>query len=642
MKDYKNIYNQDFIDDTRAVQDLSSEKNQKILLERLSYLSDLLDKKNYNLVLLYGTLLGFIRENNFIEGDNDIDVGIILKSNNISEFDNLVNYLENNDCEITKNYSGSNGHYHLKIIDRVIDLWLVWIDNDKLFISDSIYGELNKESLFPLKKLKIKEHCYNIPNKSENLFKLWYKGDWRIKMSTNPILKPNPFLKRVIDSRQKEKDLLWQLSDLFNKSNITFWLGFGTLLGAVRENNFIIHDPIDIDLELHYKDYWKVREILKNTEWKYKYVWARELAIYKNPEDLPLHIDLFFTEQSRTKVYLYMYRPNNKDGGKWTKEWRYVTPKKYYFPLKTIKFLDRDFKVPNNFEGYLTHHYGNWKIPREGYTTYDSTNNKDDYDIMDRVTAIIPSFLRDESLNQLVKSIRQYYPTLKVLIGYQGDKCEIKDDYIKVIYLPFDCGLASSRNELVKKVDTDFTLLLDDDFIFNKQTDLELFLKVFDYDEKIGIVGGRLNEKTVIKSYEKYLIFANNITSSIKWETLYQKKLVDYHKINGLEFGIVDIIFNFFIAKTEVLKKYKWDNKHKVHSEHLDFFINLKLNSDIKVAFVPNVNIVHQPLSNKNFSNYRKRMYYDLITKKYGYKYGHTIGENTVIDYESNKKFRLL
>ena len=112
--------------------------------------------------------------------------------------------------------------------------------------------------------------------------------------------------------------------------------------------------------------------------------------------------------------------------------------------------------------------------------------------------------------------------------------------------------------------------------------------------------------------------------------------------IDYKNFGIVDIIFNFFIAKTEVLKKYKWDNKHKVHSEHLDFFINLKLNSDIKVAFVPNVNIVHQPLSNKNFSNYRKRMYYDLITKKYGYKYGHTIGENTVIDYESNKKFRLL
>lgn len=639
MIDNKNIYNKDFIDDTRALQDLTSDKNKEILLERIDYLSNLLQKKDYDLILIYGTLLGAIRNNDFIAGDNDIDIGIILKTNNIVEFENLMLYLNQYDCKITKKYTGSTGHYHIKIIDRVMDVWLIWEENRKLFISDSILGDLDIDNLFPLKTLKIKKYDFKIPNKTENLFKFWYGDNWKIPdKNKSPILKPNSFLKRIIDKRQKEKDLLWELSELFNKNNITFWLEFGTLLGAVRENNFIIHDPIDIDLGLYYKDYWKIRKILENTEWKYKYIWARELAIYKNKEELPLHIDLFFIEKSEKDVYLYMYRPNNRDGGKWTKEWRYITPKKLYFPLNTIKFLDKEFKVPSKPEKYLEHHYGTWQVPRKGYTTYDSTIHKDNYNMIDRVTAIVPSFLRDDCLKKLITSIRQYYPTLKTIIGYQGKKIDVDDKYTKIIYLPKDCGLSFSRNKLVEKVNTEFTLLLDDDFIFCEATYIEKMLEVFIANEDIGIVGGRLKEKDMIKSYEKYFIFANDIISSIKWDLLYQNKVIEYNKINYTDFGLVDIIFNFFIAKTEILKKYSWDNRHKIHSEHLDFFINLKLNSDIKVAFVPDIYVIHSPNSNKEFSNYRKRMFYDLIYKKYGYKYGHTIGESGVVVYEKNKK----
>ena len=53
----------------------------------------------------------------------------------------------------------------------------------------------------------------------------------------------------------KQKELLLELKNLLDKNNITFWLMTGTLLGAIRENDFLAHDPNDIDIGLHINDY---------------------------------------------------------------------------------------------------------------------------------------------------------------------------------------------------------------------------------------------------------------------------------------------------------------------------------------------------------------------------------------------------
>lgn len=189
--DIKNIYNKLYIDDTRAAQDLSSDVNVDILLHRMNYLQEILNAKEYDLVLLYGTLLGFMRDNGFITGDNDVDVGIVLKESNIKEIKRLFKYLETKNCFITKSYD-NDGQYHLKIIDRVVDLWLIWLKNDELFISNSIFGEFNKSVLLPLKEIGIKDYQFKIPNNYQKLFQYWY-GDWKIKSDIRPIMKDNHY-----------------------------------------------------------------------------------------------------------------------------------------------------------------------------------------------------------------------------------------------------------------------------------------------------------------------------------------------------------------------------------------------------------------------------------------------------------------
>ena len=199
MLDYNNIHNKLFIDDTRAVQDLICTENVNILLARMNFLSNILDNVNYDLILTYGTLLGIIRDDGFIVGDNDIDIGIILKTNIIGEFNNLCTYMRAYDITITRDYTGSTGHYHIKVMDRVLDLWLIWEDNKKLFLSDSILGDLNIDILFPLKQITWNKHEFKIPNNSARLFEYWYGKEWKIKSDKHPKFFLNKILKEKND-----------------------------------------------------------------------------------------------------------------------------------------------------------------------------------------------------------------------------------------------------------------------------------------------------------------------------------------------------------------------------------------------------------------------------------------------------------
>ena len=248
---------------------------------------------------------------------------------------------------------------------------------------------------------------------------------------------------------------------------------------------------------------------------------------------------------------------------------------------------------------------------------------------MDDITIIIKTLDRYVCLKPLIKSILKKYKDIPILIGDDSlisCKKRIEKDFpnkknIIVYNLPYDCGLSYGRNYLVNKVKTKYFCLCDDDFVFDKKTNLEAALNILK-ENNLDILGGYLRNYKIINSKKDYLIrFAQKIlhyelpTNYIA--TLNEKDNIlhaNYQIKEFPDYKEVDVVINFFIAKTESIKKHPWDEDLKLQ-EHTAFFYSAK-KKGLKIGFTNKLSIRHCPIQNFKYKNYRTRNYTHVFMEK--------------------------
>lgn len=204
-------------------------------------------------------------------------------------------------------------------------------------------------------------------------------------------LKPYRYYKRKVSKSQKEDFHKYSLKVLthfnyaLNQIGCDYWLEFGTLIGAIRENGFIKHDD-DIDVGMFLKDRpADFKEQMK----KYGFKRHRYIQI-DNGEDgfeetyayQGIHIDIFYFNQSEKANEIYCYdfvkdpsRPSrefmDEVGGFWSRK----------ITLPFTGLTDRDFlgikvKVPTNYDEHLKANYGNYMEPDPTWNTSKSRATK--------------------------------------------------------------------------------------------------------------------------------------------------------------------------------------------------------------------------------------------------------------------------
>ena len=206
---------------------------------------------------------------------------------------------------------------------------------------------------------------------------------------------------QFIDKRVA-KENLFILKDILDKNNISFGLIAGTLLGAIREHDFIKHDE-DIDLFVLSEDRQKIIDILPeicNSGFKViRYHRTKKLlSIMKTGQ----YIDFNF------------YEPYNKDircSGGWLILDRFLTK------TTTIDFLGKDFKVPEDYLGYLECAYSkNWRTPVV-WNNYEMPWWKVKiYNIAEKIKELLPlpiynyliSFSANKEINRHIGYMRRY------------------------------------------------------------------------------------------------------------------------------------------------------------------------------------------------------------------------------------------
>jgi hypothetical protein len=429
--------------------------------------------------------------------------------------------------------------------------------------------------------------------------------------------------------------LLMKLKTLLTDNNIEYWLAYGTLLGAIREQNFLEHDTHDIDIGLNQKDYWKVRNLLESQDvLKIKRLWRTEIALYENDK---AHIDLFFYTEKNNIMYSSAYLGNKAQSGI-NIESGMKFAKENIYPLKTVKFLKHKFTIPGKPESHLTENYGDWKTP----DTKWSHTKLQSFDEDHRTIAIlIPTFLRDERLMKSVDSILKrcdrdntFRKWVRIYVADQGHKewSETKTEFYKklekgghkVYKTPFNSGLSYNRNYLVEKSVEPYVMIVDDDFEFTANTDLGAFLEILNHRENNGIVGGNIENRP---PYHADLVFEEKERGRYLFRIQKLNEAQKVHVYNTtkkhkeLIYFYTDIVLNFFLAKREVLEEIPLDNDLKL-VEHTDHFLRIKQSNKWKVCHYPNTTCKHITSSvSKEYKSFRSNPEYTkMFLDKWGLK----------------------
>jgi len=419
------------------------------------------------------------------------------------------------------------------------------------------------------------------------------------------------------DKMKKAKEEIFHImSDWLDEHNIFYFLNLGTLLKSYRDKNYY---STDIDLGLFVDDRWKIKELLKTNPPKgieINCLWRMEFTFRLKSSKYP-KLDFNFYEYNldTDKYQTYLYSRNPING---FVDWErcLTVSAETLHSFEDYTYFNKTIKIPENIDMFLTDNYGDWHIDKPNFTGWGGRVNANR--THREIAVIVTTFLRDDKIVKCIDSLRSFYPDdlIRIYIGDQNEKVsdemmkyydELNKNGHKIFKLEYNCGLAYARNYLASKTVEPFILVIDDDFIFTKKSDITKFRDILEDDENIGIAGGKLEGRSPYLGWFCPIPSINKILKvnifSVDYKT---HKTTKYnYKPREVTYYDTDIVLNFALYKRELFYDINWDND-LVLVEHSDFFLRLK-DTDWKVAYTPEVEIAHNETSNsKEYNSFRR------------------------------------
>ena len=161
-------------------------KNNKTINElNLLYtnIMEFLKNCNIKLILFYGSLLGYYRDNSFINMDDDIDV--IISDN---DFKILLAYIKNNNIATYNIKIGINYPNLIQLFYNDIgpfDIYRYEYHNNDILIKWDGNLLYEKNIIYPLKQVKFNNYDIYIPNLTEKILLMTYGENWTIRQTKN-------------------------------------------------------------------------------------------------------------------------------------------------------------------------------------------------------------------------------------------------------------------------------------------------------------------------------------------------------------------------------------------------------------------------------------------------------------------------
>ncbi|XP_077985859.1 beta-1,4 N-acetylgalactosaminyltransferase 1-like [Glandiceps talaboti] len=168
-----------------------------------------------------------------------------------------------------------------------------------------------------------------------------------------------------------------------------------------------------------------------------------------------------------------------------------------------------------------------------------------------KVSIVTKTFERYETVRELIRSIREFYPNVTIIIADDSENQQkLSGKSIKHYVMPFAAGWFAGRNLLVSQVRTKYFLWVDDDFTFSKNTKLERFIEKFETPNlNLDLIAGRYEDRKgdlLTRNYDRVI---HRRRSRDGYCMVREKG--NHGKLEGFpQCNITDEVTNFFMAKT--------------------------------------------------------------------------------------------
>jgi glycosyltransferase involved in cell wall biosynthesis len=179
---------------------------------------------------------------------------------------------------------------------------------------------------------------------------------------------------------------------------------------------------------------------------------------------------------------------------------------------------------------------------------------------LDEITAVIKTFERPKKLAGLVKSIKRLYPTLKIIV-IDDSKQPRQLAGVETIILPYDSGVSAGRNAGLSAVTTKYMMCLDDDFVFNRHTELLNAFQAMETHPQIDILAGEV------------IYLPLRIVHDYSHTGVFETGRTPLHE-PGSYIGPYPVhlkVPNFYIGRSDKIRLVGWDDNLK-RMDHADFF----------------------------------------------------------------------
>lgn len=175
------------------IQNTFGELNEDVLSSLIQSIKKLekifLDEFDLKIYLTWGTLLGAVREGDFIKHDNDIDIAYLSNRKNdyeiTEEHELIVRVLYRSGFPV---YRNSKGQIHVqikpensKLINKFfnLDLWTTFVRDGQYFHYPDIKGEIASNALLPLQRQQLHGESFWVPADYDLVLTQFYGSDWR-------------------------------------------------------------------------------------------------------------------------------------------------------------------------------------------------------------------------------------------------------------------------------------------------------------------------------------------------------------------------------------------------------------------------------------------------------------------------------